>query len=32
MDEEKVIDAFEKLKDIFSNVLILTTPKWYEPF
>jgi hypothetical protein len=32
MEEEKAIDVFEKLKDIISNVPILTTPKWYEPF
>jgi hypothetical protein len=32
MEEEKAIDSFEKLKDILSNVLILTIPKWYEPF
>jgi hypothetical protein len=32
MEEEKVINAFEKLKDILSNDPILMTPKWYETF
>lgn len=32
IEEEKAIDVFEKLKDIISNVPILTTPNWYEPF
>jgi hypothetical protein len=27
MEEEKVIDVFEKLKEMLSNVSILTTPK-----
>jgi hypothetical protein len=27
--EEQVIHAFEKLKDMLSNVRILMTPKWF---
>jgi 3-deoxy-D-manno-octulosonic-acid transferase len=27
VEEEKAIDVFEKLKEMLSNVLILTTPK-----